>query len=65
MISVWHTPPANPDVFKAHPIIVVYEAGDQIEQMYSTEYAERTKDRYVNRWCYTDEIIKLTQKEQQ
>ena len=62
MISVWHTPPAIPNVFKAEPIIVVYEAGDQIEQMYSTEYMERTKDRYVNRWCYTDEIIKLTNK---
>lgn len=61
MICIWHTPPTNPDMFRPHPIIVVYEAGDKIEQMMSTDYAYKTKDRYVNRWCYTDELIKLAE----
>lgn len=58
MSDVWHTPPQTPDVFKSHPIIVVYEAGDQIEQMDSKEYSDLVGERYVNRWCYVDELIK-------
>ena len=61
MISIWYTPPFTPDVFIPRPIIVVYEAGDQIEQMMSTDYEYKTKDRYVNRWCYTDELIKFAE----
>lgn len=56
--DIWHTPPQTPDVFKSHPIIVVYEAGDQIEQMDSKEYGDLVGERYVNRWCYVDELIK-------
>jgi hypothetical protein len=56
--DVWHTPPQTPDVFKSHPIIVVYEAGDQIEQMDSKEYSDLVGERYVNRWCYVDDLIK-------
>ena len=58
MSNVWHKPPQTPDVFKSHPIIVVYEAGDQIEQMDSKEYSDLVGERYVNRWCYVDELIK-------
>lgn len=58
MTDVWHTPPQTPDVFKSHPIIVVYEAADQIEQMDSKEYSNLVGERYVNRWCYVDELIK-------
>lgn len=58
MNDIWHTPPQTPDVFKSHPIIVVYEAGDQIEQMDSKEYSDLVGERYVNRWCYVDELIK-------
>lgn len=57
MSDIWHTPPQTPDVFKSHPIIVVYEAGDQIEQMDSKEYSDLVGERYVNRWCYVDELI--------
>lgn len=56
--DIWHNPPQTPDVFKSHPIIVVYEAGDQIEQMDSKEYSDLVGERYVNRWCYVDELIK-------
>jgi hypothetical protein len=56
--DIWHTPPQTPDVFKSHPIIVVYEAGDQIEQMDSKEYSDLVGERYVNRWCYVDDLIK-------
>lgn len=56
--DIWHNPPQTPDVFKSHPIIVIYEAGDQIEQMDSTEYSDLVGERYVNRWCYVDELIK-------
>lgn len=58
MSDIWHTPPQTPDVFKSHPIIVVYEAGDQIEQMDSKEYSDLVGERYVNRWCYVDDLIK-------
>lgn len=58
MSNVWHNPPQTPDVFKSHPIIVVYEAGDQIEQMDSKEYSDLVGERYVNRWCYVDDLIK-------
>ena len=58
MSDIWHTPPQTPDVFKSHPIIVVYEAGDQIEQMNSKEYSDLVGERYVNRQCYVDELIK-------
>ncbi len=58
MSDIWHNPPQTPDVFKSHPIIVVYEAGDQIEQMDSKEYSDLVGERYVNRWCYVDELIK-------
>ena len=56
--DIWHIPPQTPDVFKSHPIIVVYEAGDQIEQMDSKEYSDLVGERYVNRWCYVDELLK-------
>lgn len=56
--DIWHTPPQTPDVFKSHPIIVIYEAGDQIEQMNSKEYSDLVGERYVNRWCYVDDLIK-------
>lgn len=58
--NIWHTPPQTPDVFKSHPIIVVYEAGDQIEQMDSKEYSDLVGERYVNRWCYVDDLIKVS-----
>lgn len=58
MSDVWHTPPETPNVFKPQPIIVVYEAGDQIEQMASTEWNGLVGERYVNRWCYVDDLIK-------
>lgn len=58
MSDIWHTPIETPDVFKSHPIIVVYEAGDQIEQMDSKEYSNLVGERYVNRWCYVDDLIK-------
>ena len=56
--DIWHIPPQTPDVFKSHPIIVVYEAGDQIEQMDSKDYSDLVGERYVNRWCYVDDLIK-------
>ena len=58
MSDIWHNPPQTPDVFKSHPIIVVYEAGDQIEQMDSKEYSDLVGERYVNRCCYVDDLIK-------
>lgn len=58
MSDIWHTPTQTPDVFKPHPIIVIYEAGDEIEQMDSTEYSDLVGERYVNRWCYVDDLIK-------
>ena len=59
MSDIWHNPPQTPDVFKSHPIIVVYEAGDQIEQMDSKEYSDLVGERYVNRWCYVDDLLAL------
>lgn len=55
--SIWKTPDQKPDVFKPHTIMVVYEAHDEPELMFSTEYATLTANRYVNRWCYWDEFI--------
>lgn len=57
MTDVWHIPNFIPDPFKAHPIIVIYEAGGEIEQMMSNEYRTRVGDRYVNRWCYVDDLL--------
>jgi len=57
MNNVWHIPNFIPDPFRAHPIIVIYEAGDEIEQMMSNEYRTRVGDRYVNRWCYVDDLL--------
>lgn len=56
--DIWHVPPQTPDVFKSHPVIVIYEAGDQIEQMDSKEYGDLVGERYVSRWCYVDDLIK-------
>lgn len=58
MSDIWHTPPQTPDVFKSHPIIVIYETGDEIEQMDSTEYSDLVGEKYENRWCYVDDLIK-------
>ena len=57
MADIWHIPNFIPDPFKAHPIIVIYEAGGEIEQMMSNEYRMRVGDRYVNRWCYVDDLL--------
>lgn len=54
--KLWHQPPETPDVFRPHPIVVIYEAGDKPEQIISTDW-HTTEDRFVNRWCYTDELI--------
>ena len=55
--SIWKTPDIKPDVFKPHIIMVVYEAHDEAELMLSTQYEAYTADRYINRWCYLDELI--------
>ncbi len=55
--SIWKMPDIKPDIFKAHRILVIYEAHDEPELMSSTEYATLTANRYVNRWCYWDEFI--------
>ena len=55
--SIWKTPDQKPDVFKPHTIMVVYEAHDEAELMLSTQYEAYTADRYINRWCYLDELI--------
>lgn len=57
MNNIWHTSIFIPDPFKAHPIIVIYEAGDEIEQMMSNEYRARVGERYVNRWCYVNDLL--------
>lgn len=57
MNNFWHTPIFIPDPFRAYPIIVIYEAGDEIEQMMSNEYRTRVGDRYVNRWCYVNDLL--------
>lgn len=56
-MSIWKSPAIQPDVFRPHLIIVVYEAIGHTELMLSTQYAARTADRYVNRWCYLDDLI--------
>ena len=55
--SIWKTPDHKPDIFRPHRILVIYEANDEPELMFSAEYAALTADRYVNRWCYWDEFI--------
>ena len=55
--SIWKMPDLKPDVFKPHTIMVVYEAHDEAELMLSTQYESYTADRYINRWCYLDELI--------
>lgn len=57
MNNIWYTSIFIPDPFNAHPIIVIYEAGDEIEQMMSNEYRTRVGDRYVNRWCYVNDLL--------
>ena len=56
-MSIWKTPDVKPDIFRPHRILVIYEAHDEPELMFSAEYAALTADRYVNRWCYWDEFI--------
>ncbi len=55
--SIWKMPDQKPDVFKPHTIMVVYEAHDEAELMLSTQYEAYTADRYINRWCYLDELL--------
>ena len=55
--SIWKTPDQKPDVFKPHTIMVVYEAHNEAELMLSTQYEAYTADRYINRWCYFDELL--------
>lgn len=55
--SIWKTLDQKPDVFKPHTIMVVYEAHDEAELMLSTQYEAYTADRYINRWCYLDELL--------
>lgn len=55
--SIWKMPDQKPDVFKPHTIMVVYEAHDEAELMLSTQYETYTADRYINRWCYLDELL--------
>lgn len=55
--SIWKTPYQKPDVFKPHRILVIYEAHDEPELMFSPQYDTLTDHRYVNRWCYWDEFI--------
>ena len=55
--SIWKMPDQKPDVFKPHTIMAVYEAHDEAELMLSTQYEAYTADRYINRWCYLDELL--------
>lgn len=55
--SIWHKPDQKPDVFKPYTVMVVYEAHDEAELMLSTQYEAYTADRYINRWCYLDDLI--------
>lgn len=55
--SIWKTPDQKPDVFKPHTIMVIYEAHNEAELMLSTQYEAYTADRYINRWCYLDELF--------
>lgn len=56
---IWHSPVDIPDRFRPYRILVIYEAGDEPELMLSTEYEHLTHNRYVNRWCYWDEIYPI------
>lgn len=60
--SIWKTPDQKPDGFKPHRILVIYEAHDEPELMFSPQYDTLTDHRYVNRWCYWDEFIAQTDK---
>lgn len=64
-MTLWKTPDIQPDVFRSHHIIVDYEAGGHTEPMLSTEYADKTADRYVNRWCYLDDLIAAADRAEQ
>lgn len=55
--SIWKMPDQKPDIFQAHRVLVIYEAHDEPELMLSTQYEAYTADRYINRWCYLDELI--------
>lgn len=55
--SIWKTPYQKPDVFKPYIIMVVYEAHDEAELILSTQYEAYAADRYINRWCYLDDLI--------
>ena len=55
--SIWKKPDQKPDAFKPHTIMVVYEAHDEAELMLSTQYEAYTANRYINRWCYFDELL--------
>lgn len=57
--DIWHTPPEQPDPFKSWNILVVYEANDRKEMMYSTQFIHATDGMYVNRWCYLDDLLAL------
>ena len=56
-MSIWKTPDQKPDGFKPHRILVIYEAHDEPELMFSPQYDTLTDHRYVNRWCYLDDLI--------
>lgn len=55
--SIWKTPDQKPDMFKPHTIMVAYEAHDEAELILSTQYEAYAADRYINRWCYLDDLI--------
>lgn len=57
--DIWHTPPEQPDPFKSWNVLVVYEANDRKEMMYSTQFIHATDGMYVNRWCYLDDLLAL------
>lgn len=57
--GIWHTPPEQPDPFKSWNVLVVYEANDRKEMMYSTQFIHATDGMYVNRWCYLDDLLAL------
>ncbi len=64
-MTLWKTPDVKPDIFRPHRILVIYEAHDEPELMFSAEYAALTADRYVNRWCYWDEFIAAADRAEQ
>ena len=59
MSNIWHFPPEQPDPFKSWDVLVVYEANDRKEMMYSTQFVHATDGMYVNRWCYLDDLLAL------